>query len=270
MPPERRGPVAAPGGAPVTGLPGTAIVAAACVFPARGRREEPQRGEGGPAGTRGTTRAVLPCETGRGGSLVAFQANPIDGSSRKRRVMQEAPAPPARKRVAGAGASVSGLTRVDGGGVQQARDADPGEVAALRDASDRGDRTFLAFPPDKLHPARVFFRDLASLGENQPLHSAVVDLIAKLYISETQEEFLDGMLLFETRFFDLVLGGKWDEAVGVAHGGQGLGIHASCVFDACSRPLNATRRHVSRCPARRYAQLPHERHAYSSMLRVEI
>jgi len=70
--PERRGPVAAPGGAPVTGLPGTAIVAAPCVFPVRGRREEPQIKEGGAAGTRGATRAMLPCETGKGGSLVAF------------------------------------------------------------------------------------------------------------------------------------------------------------------------------------------------------
>jgi len=140
-------------------------------------------------------------------------ANSIDGSSRKRRVMQEAPAPPPRKRVAGAAASVSGRTRVDGGGVQQAKDADLGAVAALRDASDKGDRTFLVSPPDEPHPAHVFFRDLASLGENQPLHSAVVDLIAKFYISQTQEDSLDGMLLFETQFFDLVLDGKWDEAL---------------------------------------------------------
>lgn len=47
-------------------------MAAPCIFCARGRREKPQRGEGGAGGARGATKAVLPCKTGKGASLVAF------------------------------------------------------------------------------------------------------------------------------------------------------------------------------------------------------
>ena len=161
--------------------------------------------------------ADLPTEVREGAAdaagLPGPRANPVDASSRKRRATEETPALPPRKRAAGAAASVSGGMRGDSGGVQQASDAEPSELAALRDARDQGDRTFLVFPPDDPHPARVSFRDLASLRDNKPLQSSVVDLIAKLYICETQEDFLDGMLLFETRFFDLVLDGKWDEAL---------------------------------------------------------
>jgi len=128
-------------------------------------------------------------------------------------VRQKAPALSPRKHVAGAAASVFWRIRVFGCSVQQAGKADLGEVAAVRDARDKGDGTFPVFPLDEPHPARVFLRDLASQGDKQPLRRAVVDLIATLYNFETPNDFLDDMVLFKARFHDMVLDGKWEEAL---------------------------------------------------------
>ena len=142
----RSSPRKPPSARPRTGTGSTAALQSAALLMKRAAvqkrtRDVPTEPAGSSSNSAGLSRAL---------------ANPIDGSSGTRRVMQEAPAPPPRKRVAGAAASVSGRRRVDSGGVQQARDADFGEVAALRDARDKGNRTFLVLPSEKPHRARVF------------------------------------------------------------------------------------------------------------------